>query len=475
MVTYRGTTFEEMDVDAVLARRPAVALVDELAHTNVPGSGRTSKRREDVEELLATGITVISTLNIQHLESINDVVERITGIKQRATIPDEIVRQAEQIELVDMTAEALRRRMAHGNIYAADKIDTALANNFRVGNLTALRELALLWVADQVDEALESYRERHGITDAWETRERVIVAVTGAPGSDQLIRRAARIAQRTHGELIGVHVVSDTGLSALSSATVAQHRWLLGDLGGQYREVSGGDVAAALIDVARAENATQVVLGATRRSRWQELIQGSVANRGPAARRGDRRPRHLGARRAPPAAPVAEPAPDPEPGVAPPADVGVGPRTRRAAAADPAPDPAAGRVRTSERAAVVPVAGDGRCPGGRGVPGPGRGARRVAPGQLVLHSPAVRADDRRHREPACAGGVRRGRRHGERAGRPGRPQPARSGSGPGRGRGHGRNGRVTGRGGGPAEPGRPPPGHVWDGGGRRLPGRSRVG
>jgi two-component system sensor histidine kinase KdpD len=277
-IEYRGAEFEEMDVDAILARRPEVALVDELAHTNVPGS-RNEKRWQDVNELLDAGITVVSTVNIQHLESINDVVERITGIRQRETIPDEAVRAAEQIELVDMTPEALRRRMAHGNIYAPEKIDAALANYFRAGNLTALRELALLWVADQVDEALESYRQRHGITEPWETRERVVVAVTGAPGSDGLIRRAARIAQRSHGELLGVHVRSDAGLTGPPSELIDQRRSLLEDLGGVYREVTGSDIAGALIDVARAENATQLVLGATRRSRWQELVQGSVVNR----------------------------------------------------------------------------------------------------------------------------------------------------------------------------------------------------
>src|ERR687897_899864 len=210
--TYRGAALEEMDVDAVLARRPEVALVDELAHTNVPGS-RHAKRWEDVDELLEAGIHVISTLNIQHLESINDVVERITGIKQRETVPDQVVRAADQIELVDMTPEALRRRMAHGNIYVSEKIDAALTNYFRPGNLAALRELALLWVADRVDDALEEYRERHGITRPWETRERVVVAVTGAPSAEQLIRRAARIAQRSRGELMGVHVRADDGLA----------------------------------------------------------------------------------------------------------------------------------------------------------------------------------------------------------------------------------------------------------------------
>src|SRR6195256_5662845 len=209
---YRGQVFEEMDLDGLLKRRPEVALVDELAHTNVPGS-RNTKRWEDVEEFLEAGIHVVSTVNIQHLESLNDVVERITGIVQRETVPDEVVRRADQIELVDMAPEALRRRMAHGNIYAPEKIDSALANYFRTGNLAALRELALLWMADQVDEALESYRERHGIKEPWETRERVVVAITGAPATEALIRRAARIAQRAHGELLGVHVTTQEGLA----------------------------------------------------------------------------------------------------------------------------------------------------------------------------------------------------------------------------------------------------------------------
>jgi two-component system sensor histidine kinase KdpD len=275
---YRSATFEEMDVDAILARHPEVALVDELAHTNAPGS-RNAKRWQDVNELLDAGIDVISTVNIQHLESINDVVERITGIVQRETIPDAIVRSADQVELVDMTPEALRRRMAHGNVYAPEKIDAALTNYFREGNLTALRELALLWVADQVDVALEDYRARHGITEAWETRERVVVAITGAPGTEDLIRRASRIAQRAHGELLGVHARSDHGLAGSGTELLAEHRQLLEEVGGEYHEVAGSDVAAALVDFARAENATQLILGSSRQNRWNELTRGSVINR----------------------------------------------------------------------------------------------------------------------------------------------------------------------------------------------------
>jgi two-component system sensor histidine kinase KdpD len=255
-----------------------VALVDELAHTNVPGS-RNAKRWQDIEELLAAGITVISTVNIQHLESLNDVIQQITGIVQRETVPDAVVRAADQIELVDMTPEALRRRMAHGNIYAAEKVDAALANYFRVGNLGALRELALLWVADRVDEGLAEYRERHSITEPWETRERVVVALTGAPGGERLIRRGARMAARTHAELVGLHIRGTDGLAAPNEDLLERHRVLLEEMGGRYAEVTGSEVADALIRFARAENATQILLGATRRSRWAEITRGSVINR----------------------------------------------------------------------------------------------------------------------------------------------------------------------------------------------------
>lgn len=277
-MTHRGTVFEEMDLDAVLSRAPEVALVDEYAHTNVPGS-RHAKRWEDVEELLAAGIDVISTLNIQHLESLNDVVESITGIQQREIIPDDVVRSADQVELVDMTPEAIRRRMAHGNIYAPEKVDAALANYFRPGNLGALRELALLWVADRVDEGLQRYRSQHDIGHPWETRERIVVALTGAPSGEQLIRRAARIAERSRGELLGLHVRASDGRTDAPPELLEHHRELLGDLGGEYRELVADDVVEALVRFAQDENATQVVLGASRRSRWAEITQGSVINR----------------------------------------------------------------------------------------------------------------------------------------------------------------------------------------------------
>lgn len=177
---YREASFTEMDLDGVLARQPQVALVDELAHTNVPGS-RHAKRWQDVEELLDAGIDVVTTLNVQHLESLGDVVRQITGVPQRETLPDEVARRADQIELVDLPPELLRRRMLHGEIYPSDRIEAALTHYFRVGNLTALRELALLWLADRVEEGLQRYRAEHGITTPWETRERIMVALTGGP------------------------------------------------------------------------------------------------------------------------------------------------------------------------------------------------------------------------------------------------------------------------------------------------------
>ncbi|HUJ07550.1 MAG TPA: DUF4118 domain-containing protein [Streptosporangiaceae bacterium] len=273
-VAYRGTYFDEMDVDGVLARHPQIALVDELAHTNVPGS-RNEKRWQDVDELLAAGIDVITTVNIQHLESLNDVVYKITGVPQRETVPDAVVRAADQVELVDMTPEALRRRMAHGNIYPAEKIDAALNNYFRSGNLAALRELALLWLADKVDEGLQQYREAHDIHGTWEARERVVVALTGGPEGETLIRRAARIAARSvGGDLLAVYVSRSDGLTGADPAALAVQRRLTESLGGSYHQVVGDDVPEALLAFARAENATQLVLGASRRGWLSSLLTG---------------------------------------------------------------------------------------------------------------------------------------------------------------------------------------------------------
>ncbi|MFJ4185707.1 ATP-binding protein [Kitasatospora sp. NPDC089509] len=272
--SYRDAEFEEMDLDGVLARRPSVVLVDELAHTNIPG-GRHAKRWQDVEEVLAAGIDVITTVNIQHLESLNDVVQKITGIPQRETVPDEVVRRADQLELVDMAPQALRRRMAHGNVYKAEKVDAALSNYFRVGNLTALRELALLWVAGRVDEGLRDYRASHNIDRVWETRERVVVALTGGPEGETLIRRAARIADRTAGgDLLAVHITRSDGLAGASAGALAQQRQLVETLGGSYHVVVGDDIPTALLAFARAHDATQLVLGTSRRGRINRFLTG---------------------------------------------------------------------------------------------------------------------------------------------------------------------------------------------------------
>ncbi|MCD2195464.1 DUF4118 domain-containing protein [Actinomycetospora endophytica] len=284
-VTHRGTTLHELDVDAVLARAPQVVVVDELAHSNAPGS-QHARRYEDVEELLAAGIDVISTVNVQHLESLHDVVERITGTRQQETVPDEVVRAAEQVELVDITPEALRRRLAHGNVYPAERIDASLAHYFRTGNLIALRELALLWVADQVDVALRRYRTDEAIDEVWEARERVVVAVTGGPESRTVLRRAARIARRAGAaDLLCVHVLRGDGVVTRSGGRGSgrELRQLAKEVGASFHTVVGDDVAAALLDFARGANATQLVLGTSRRSRLARLVEPGIGARAVAA------------------------------------------------------------------------------------------------------------------------------------------------------------------------------------------------
>lgn len=277
-VEYRGARFPELDVEAVLRRHPQVVLVDELAHTNTPGS-KNPKRWQDVQEILDAGITVISTVNIQHLEGLNDVVEQITGIEQKEKIPDEIVRAADQVELVDITPEALRRRLAHGNVYAAERVDAALSNYFRTGNLTALREIALLWLADQVDAALEKYRADKKITATWEARERVVVAVTGGPESETLVRRASRIASKSSAELMVVHVIRGDDLAGVSAPQLGRVRELATSLGATMHTVVGDDVPTALLDFAREMNATQLVVGTSRRSRWARLFDEGIGAR----------------------------------------------------------------------------------------------------------------------------------------------------------------------------------------------------
>ncbi|NDK88307.1 sensor histidine kinase KdpD [Gordonia desulfuricans] len=272
---YRGTTFDEMDLAAVIARHPQVAIVDELAHTNAPGS-RNTKRWQDIDELRDAGIDVLTTVNIQHLESLNDVVAQITGVPQRETVPDKVVRGADQIELVDIAPEALRQRLGAGKVYPHSRIDGALTNYFRQGNLTALRELALLWLADRVDESLADYRAAHAITDTWETRERVVVALTGGPESATLLRRASRIASRSSAELVAVHVVRGDGLTESVPVDLAGLPDLAAGFGVRIHTVVGDDVPTTLLDFARGVNATQLVLGTSRRPRWQRIFDEGV-------------------------------------------------------------------------------------------------------------------------------------------------------------------------------------------------------
>ncbi|MGO4534125.1 ATP-binding protein [Leifsonia sp. 2MCAF36] len=271
---HRGVTLDELDLDTVLRRAPQVALVDELAHTNAPGS-RNPKRWQDVEAMLDAGIDVMSTVNIQHIESLGDVVQQITGVQQRETIPDAVLRRADQIEVVDLAPQALRDRLAEGVVYPSARIDAALSNYFRLGNLTALRELALLWLADEVDSALQRYRAEHGIAGTWEARERVVVALTGGPEGETLLRRGARIAARSAGgDLIAVHITSPDGLREAAPDALAAQRSLVEQLGGSYHQVVGDDIPRALVEFARGENATQLVIGVSRRSRLAALLTG---------------------------------------------------------------------------------------------------------------------------------------------------------------------------------------------------------
>jgi two-component system sensor histidine kinase KdpD len=274
-VQYRGSEWEEMDLDAVIARRPEVVLIDELAHTNVPGSGRHEKRWEDVLEILDAGIAVVSTVNIQHVESLADAVERITGVGVRERVPDWVVRKADQLELIDSSADQLRRRMLHGNIYPADKVPSALNGFFRPQNLVALRELSLRFVADETEEELlEFLRSRGAGGELWETTERIMVAVTGAPGNAGVIRRAARIAARLKADLIAVHVVS--GDAQATQASTAELEELVKAVGGRWQTLEGDDVAKTIFAAAVEQQITQIVVGTSRLTRWQSMTRGSV-------------------------------------------------------------------------------------------------------------------------------------------------------------------------------------------------------
>ncbi len=273
-VPHRGLVLQEMDLGALLNRRPEYALVDELAHTNAPGL-RHQKRWQDVQALLEAGINVLSTVNIQHIDSLNDVIEQITGTLQAETVPDEVLRGADQVELVDLAPQSLRGRLAEGCIYPSERVDAALSNYFRLGNLTALRELALLWLADEVDSALNRYRAEQGISRKWEARERVVVALTGGPEGHTLLRRGARIAARSAGgKLLAVHVSGNDGLRGPNPGELAAQRALVEKLGGSFHQVVGNDIPQALVDFARGVNATQLVIGVSRRPRLAALLSG---------------------------------------------------------------------------------------------------------------------------------------------------------------------------------------------------------
>jgi two-component system sensor histidine kinase KdpD len=280
-IEYRGVTLEEMDVDAILARHPQVALVDELAHTNVPGS-RNEKRYQDVEELLDAGISVISTLNIQHLEGLNDLVEAVTGVRQRETLPDRVLDEADEVELVDLSPEALRSRLRHGNVYPPERARRALENYFSPSNLTALRELALRRIAEKTSEQLEALMgESEEAEDRpWKATatERVMVAFDERPHAKQLIRDGWRLARGLRAGLLAVTVVPPGTKDTLSPALRANIR-LAEDLGAEVFTVEGRDAAATLAGVAREQHVTQIVIGQPTRSPWQELLRGSTVNR----------------------------------------------------------------------------------------------------------------------------------------------------------------------------------------------------
>jgi two-component system, OmpR family, sensor histidine kinase KdpD len=274
VVKYRDTSFEEMDLEAVLRRHPRVALVDELAHTNVPGSGPNQKRWQDIMELLDAGIDVITTVNIQHLESIADAVEQITGVPIRERVPDWVLRKADQIELVDSSPEQLRRRMVHGNIYPPEKVPKALTNFFREDNLMALRELALRFLADETEEELLEHLKERQIGVLWDTSERILVGVTSAPGTDAIVRRASRMASRIKAELHVLHIISGEGANKSNDKQLEVLQQLCTDVGAHWNEVRADDPAQALFDFARTHQITQIIVGSSGRSRWQELKSG---------------------------------------------------------------------------------------------------------------------------------------------------------------------------------------------------------
>jgi two-component system sensor histidine kinase KdpD len=275
---YKGTLFDEMDLDGILARKPVVVLVDELAHTNIPGS-KNRKRYEDVQALLAANIDVISTLNIQHIESISPVVRNITGINIRETVPDWVPMTASETVMVDLTPEALQNRMRRGDVYVPTKVEQALNNFFRRGNLIALRELALRQVAEQVDRSLENYMAAKDIQKNWGVRERIAVCVSSNPSAQYLIARAARMARRLDSELYVIHV--DTGRDNLEQdkKTVAANLRFAENLGAKVIELKGVSVADSVAKVVREKHITQVIFGRSVEHGWRKYLYLSAAHR----------------------------------------------------------------------------------------------------------------------------------------------------------------------------------------------------
>ena len=274
VVEYRGTRFGEMDLDGVLARQPEVALVDELAHTNLPGSGRHGKRWEDVLELLDAGISVITTVNIQHVESLADAVEQITQARVRERVPDWVVRRADQVELIGSSPEQLRRRMLHGNICPAEQVPQALAHFFRAGNLAVLRQLALWFLAGETEEGLLEHLARYQSGIRWETTERIVASVTTAPGTEAIVRRASQLAARSKAELHIAHITSDAATRPSRDERLACVRQVAADTGASWHELDTDDPAGALIEFARSHQITQIVIGSSPCSRLAELIGG---------------------------------------------------------------------------------------------------------------------------------------------------------------------------------------------------------
>jgi len=276
-IEYRGTVFEELDTQAVIERKPKCVVIDEIAHTNVPGS-KNDKRYKDILEVLDAGINVLTTMNVQHLESLNDSVMQITGIKVRETVPDWVITKADEVVNIDITPRALINRLERGDIYSHEKVPQALANFFREGNLSALRELALRETASEVDRSVQFYRHEQGITEPWQTQERVMICISPCQPSDRLLRRGWRVAQRLHADVVGVYVAS-------SKVNAKQQKILDGDyslatqLNIPVERIEGTDVAKSLAEYASQQQVTEIVIGHSRRSKLDQLIKGSTINK----------------------------------------------------------------------------------------------------------------------------------------------------------------------------------------------------